>query len=53
MEKGEGVLGVEDVVTTGGSTKEVIEVVKNSGGLVVEVASIMDRSAGKVFRRHN
>jgi len=42
--KGEKVLVCEDVVTTGGSTKEVIEVVKGLGGEVIGVASIIDRS---------
>lgn len=40
----EKALVVEDVVTTGGSTKEVIEVVKNSGGKVIGVGAIIDRS---------
>ena len=44
IEKGEKVLVVEDVVTTGGSTKEVIEVVRDLGGKVVGVGSIIDRS---------
>jgi len=42
--KGENVLVVEDVVTTGGSTREVIEVVKSLGGKVAGVGSIIDRS---------
>lgn len=44
----EKVLVCEDVVTTGGSVFEVIEIVKNLGGEVVGVASIVDRSNGKV-----
>jgi orotate phosphoribosyltransferase len=44
----EKVLVCEDVVTTGGSVFEVIEIVKKSGGEVVGVASIVDRSNGKV-----
>jgi len=48
IKNGERVLVVEDVVTTGGSTKEVIEVVKNSGGVVVGVGSIIDRSSDKI-----
>ena len=39
---------VEDVVTTGGSVKEVIELVKAAGGVVVGVGSIVDRSNGQV-----
>ena len=45
---GEKVLVAEDVITTGGSTKEVIEVVKKLGGIVVGVASIIDRSSEPV-----
>jgi orotate phosphoribosyltransferase len=45
---GEKVLVCEDVVTTGGSVFEVIEIVKNSGAVVVGVGSIVDRSNGKV-----
>jgi len=41
---GEKALVAEDVVTTGGSTREVIEVVKNSGGQVIGVGCIIDRS---------
>ena len=44
---GERVLVVEDVVTTGLSTKEVMEVVSSHGGVVVGVASIIDRSDTK------
>jgi orotate phosphoribosyltransferase len=39
------VLVVEDVMTTGGSTRETIEVAKAAGGHVVGTASIVDRSA--------
>ena len=42
--KGERVLVCEDVVTTGGSTKEVMELIRSMGGVVVGVASIIDRS---------
>ena len=48
IKKAEKVLVVEDVVTTGLSTKEVIDVVKSSGGIIAGVASIIDRSAGSV-----
>lgn len=44
---GDKVLVVEDVVTTGGSVKEVIDVVKEKGGQVVGVGVLVDRSAGK------
>jgi orotate phosphoribosyltransferase len=39
---------VEDVVTTGGSVKEVIEIVKAQGGVVVGVGSIVDRTGGEI-----
>jgi orotate phosphoribosyltransferase len=48
IEKGEKVLVVEDVVTTGGSTKEVIELVKKCGGIVIGVGSVIDRSDKKI-----
>ncbi len=44
---GEKVLVIEDVITTGKSTREVIELVTKLGGEVVGNASIIDRSAGK------
>ena len=37
---------VEDVVTTGGSVKEVIETVTAAGGVIVGVGSIVDRTGG-------
>lgn len=46
--KGERVLIVEDIVTTGGSVKEVIDVVKVNGGIPVAVGMLVDRSGGKV-----
>lgn len=46
IQKGMRILVVEDVVTTGGSVKEVIDVIKDNGGIVVGVGSIVDRSAG-------
>ena len=48
LKKGEKVLVVEDVITTGGSVKEVIELVKNEEAEVIGVGSIVDRSGGKV-----
>ena len=44
--RGEKVLVVEDVVTTGGSTRETMEVARAAGGDVVGAASIIDRSGG-------
>ena len=48
IEKGEKVLVCEDVVTTGGSVFEVIDIVKNYGAEVVGVGYIVDRSNGRV-----
>lgn len=45
--EGERVLVVEDVITTGGSTRECIEALENHGAKVVGAASIIDRSDGK------
>lgn len=45
---GDKVLVVEDVVTTGGSVREVIELVKSFGGDVIGVGSIVDRTGGKI-----
>src|SRR5688500_8538190 len=47
LARGERVLVVEDVVTTGGSTRETIEVARAVGAKVVAAASIVDRSGGK------
>jgi orotate phosphoribosyltransferase len=40
------VLVVEDVVTTGGSTRETIDVARAAGAAVVGAAAIIDRSGG-------
>ena len=42
------VLVIEDVITTGGSVKEVIELVKSSRAKVAGVGVLVDRSGGKV-----
>jgi orotate phosphoribosyltransferase len=47
LQPGERVLVVEDVVTTGGSTQETIDVARAAGATVVGAASIIDRSGGK------
>ena len=47
LQPGERVLIVEDIVTTGGSIKEVIDVVKAQGGIPVAVSMLVDRSGGK------
>jgi len=44
---GERVLVVEDVVTTGGSTRETVTALQANGASVLAAASIIDRSAGK------
>lgn len=49
IKPGSRVLVVEDVITTGGSVKEVIELVRAVGGEVVGVASVVDRSGGKAI----
>lgn len=46
IEPGERVLVVEDVVTTGGSTRETIAVAEACGAIVVGAAAIIDRSGG-------
>jgi len=48
IKPGENILVCEDVVTTGGSVFEVINIVKELGGNVVGVGVIVDRSNGKV-----
>jgi orotate phosphoribosyltransferase len=44
---GERVLVVEDVITTGGSTRDTIVALENHGAEIVGAASIIDRSGGK------
>jgi len=41
-------LVAEDVITTGGSVQEVIDIVKASGGVLAGVALIVDRTGGKL-----
>jgi orotate phosphoribosyltransferase len=47
IEPGETCFVVEDVVTTGLSTRETMEVVKKAGGVVTAAGSIIDRSGGR------
>lgn len=49
IKKGQKVIIVEDVFTTGKSTMEVYEVVKTSGGIVLGALSIINRMSGKKF----
>ena len=46
LEPGTGVLMVEDVVTTGLSSKEAIAAVRQAGGDVIAEAALVDRSSG-------
>jgi orotate phosphoribosyltransferase len=45
---GERVLVVDDVLTTGGSVRDVLDAVRKLGGEVAGVAVLIDRSGGKV-----
>jgi orotate phosphoribosyltransferase len=46
LKQGERILVVEDVITTGGSTRECIGALEANGGKVVAAASVIDRSGG-------
>ena len=46
LARGERCVVVEDVITTGGSTREVVQCVQEHGGVVVGVGSLIDRSGG-------
>ena len=46
--KGEKVLVVEDVTTTGGSARKVVELIKSLGAEPIAVAAIIDRSGGTI-----
>lgn len=48
IEEGKRYLVCEDVVTTGGSVFEVMEIVRKNGGIVAGVGYIVDRSNNKV-----
>jgi len=45
---GARVVVAEDVITTGGSVQEVIDIVKKSGGVLVGVGVLVDRSGGTI-----
>jgi orotate phosphoribosyltransferase len=47
IQPGERAYVVEDVVTTGGSTRETMEVVTREGGIVTAAGALIDRSDGK------
>jgi orotate phosphoribosyltransferase len=46
VEPGETFVVVEDAVTTGGTTREVVELLQALGAIVLAVGSIIDRSGG-------
>jgi len=46
IEPGENAVVVEDVITTGGSSREVVDLLRAAGVNVIAAGSIMDRSAG-------
>jgi len=46
VEPGETAVVVEDVVTTGGSSREVIDILRDAGARVLAAGSIIDRSGG-------
>jgi orotate phosphoribosyltransferase len=48
LEAGVRYLVAEDVITTGSAVREVIQIVRDSGGTVAAVACIVDRSGGSV-----
>ncbi len=48
LSAGEPVVVVEDVVTTGGSTREVMDAVRARGARVLAVGSLVDRSGGTI-----
>lgn len=48
LNPGEKVLMVEDVVTTGLSSREAIKAIEEAGGQVIAAAALVDRSAGSV-----
>lgn len=48
IEPGEKILMVEDVVTTGLSSREAIRCIEAEGGEVIAAAALVDRSAGSV-----
>jgi orotate phosphoribosyltransferase len=47
LEPGEAAVVVEDVITTGGSTREVVDILKAAGAHAIAAGSIIDRSGGK------
>ncbi len=48
VEPGERALVVDDVLTTGGSVREVLEALKEAGGVSIGVGVLVDRSGGRL-----
>lgn len=48
LTEGTKVLMMEDVVTTGLSSREAIKAIENAGGVVIAAGAVVDRSAGAV-----
>jgi len=46
VKKGDRVLVVDDVITTGGSTLQAIKAIEESGGIVAQVTCLVDREEG-------
>ncbi len=53
IKKGEKVLIVEDVVTTGGSVKEVMDLIEPLGAEIIGLGVLVDRSNGSVKLHEN
>ncbi|NHZ85102.1 MAG: orotate phosphoribosyltransferase [Planctomycetia bacterium] len=53
IEKGERILIVEDVLTTGGSINEVIKIVKKNKGDIIGIGVVVDRSGGSIKLHKN
>ncbi len=47
IQPGESAVVIEDVITTGGSTREVVDLVRATGANVLAAGSIIDRSGGR------
>ncbi|MEE8359960.1 MAG: orotate phosphoribosyltransferase [Candidatus Omnitrophota bacterium] len=52
VDKNDRVLVVEDVVTTGKSTKEVLEVIRSTGASIVGIGALVDRLNGTAFNEN-
>jgi orotate phosphoribosyltransferase len=46
IRSGENAVVIEDVVTTGGSSREVVDILQRAGANVIAAGSIVDRSGG-------